>query len=33
MFHNKSRLLDDKKYYYEFNVTGMGQFGIKKRKL
>jgi hypothetical protein len=29
MFHNKIKLLDDKKYYYESNATGMDQKGVK----
>lgn len=29
MFYDKTGLLDDKQYYYEFNSTGMGQKGIK----
>jgi hypothetical protein len=29
MFHDETRLLDDKQYYYEFNATGMDQKGIK----
>jgi hypothetical protein len=33
MFHNKLRLPDDKQYYYEFNATGMDQFGVKMIKL
>jgi hypothetical protein len=28
-FHNKLRLPYDKQYYYEFNATGMDQFGVK----
>jgi hypothetical protein len=30
MFHDKTRLLDDRQYFYEFNATGMDQFGVKK---
>jgi hypothetical protein len=29
MFHDKTRLLDDKQYYYEFNATGTDQKGVK----
>jgi hypothetical protein len=29
MFHNKTKLPDDKQYYYEFNATGMDQKGVK----
>jgi hypothetical protein len=33
MLHNHIRLLNGKQYEYEFNATGMGQFGIKSIKL
>jgi hypothetical protein len=29
MFHNNIWLLGDKQHYYEFNATGMDQFGAK----
>jgi hypothetical protein len=29
MFHDKTRLPDDKEYYYEFNATEMDQKGLK----
>jgi hypothetical protein len=33
MLHNKTKSLDDKQYYYEFNATAMDQFGVKSKKL
>ena len=33
MFPDKTGLLDDKQYYYEFNATRMGQFGFKTKIL
>jgi hypothetical protein len=33
MFHDKTKLLDDKQYYNEFNATGMGQKGVKMNYL
>jgi hypothetical protein len=33
MFHTKTRLLNDKQYYYELNATGMDQKGVKMKKL
>jgi hypothetical protein len=29
MFHDKTRLPNDKEYYYEFNATEMDQKGVK----
>jgi hypothetical protein len=29
MFHDKTRLLGDKQYYYEFIATGRYQFRVK----
>jgi hypothetical protein len=31
MLHNQPKLQGDKQHYYEFNATGMGQFGVKMR--
>jgi hypothetical protein len=31
MFHNKIKLLGDKQCYYEYNATGMVQFGVLLR--
>jgi hypothetical protein len=33
MFHDKTKLPDDKQYYYEFNATGMDQKGVKMNYL
>jgi hypothetical protein len=33
MFHDKTRLPDDKQYYYEFNTIGMDQKGVKMNYL